>query len=170
MATIKEKLRLETEKSPNEIILHREGIFYIAYEHSAWLFVTLVQGFKVKKRFVKNVGAEVASIGFPMTSLKNLVGERACVEEDCVARVEIPASEMPATDGFETWKGSLPLCVASNVATDDVQNVLQPAGGKEQEIITRLRVFPIESRSPMECMLFLIELKGLLQDGYIHRT
>ena len=47
------------------IYFYREGIFLKAYERSAYAFVTGVQSFRGKKRFVKNVNQEIVSIGFP---------------------------------------------------------------------------------------------------------
>ena len=51
------------------IYFYREGIFLKAYERSAYAFVTGVQSFKIKNRFVKNVNQEIVSIGFPSEGL-----------------------------------------------------------------------------------------------------
>lgn len=53
------------------LYFYREGVFYKAYEHSAYLFVKHVKPFQVKKRMVKSVKQEVVSIGFPTNSLTN---------------------------------------------------------------------------------------------------
>lgn len=57
---------LSTERNnTSHIYLYREGIFYKAYERSAYAFVTTVQQFMVKKKFFKCTNCEVVSIGFP---------------------------------------------------------------------------------------------------------
>ena len=85
--TIKEKLILETKKQNNEIILHREGIFYIAYEHSAWLFSVVLHSFKVKKVYVKCVAQEVVSIGFPMASLEKMAVDCEMADDGGIVRL-----------------------------------------------------------------------------------
>ena len=155
--TIKEKLTLETAKLGNEIILHREGIFYIAYERSAWLFSVALHTFKVKKQFVKCVAQDVVSIGFPMTSLERYVADCKLYEEDGGVRLLLPSEKIPLVYDFEQWKESqqyvapkLPETINDDVAENSVPM---------SEIIKRIKDFPIECKTPVECMLFLIEIK-----------
>lgn len=70
MSNLQEILSNESENT-HSIYLYREGVFYKAYERSAYLFVKNVKPFMVKKRFVKSVNQEVVSIGFPTNSLHN---------------------------------------------------------------------------------------------------
>lgn len=74
MANLQEILRIESENS-DKIHFYREGVFYKAYEQSAYLFVTHVKPFMVKKQFVKSVNREVVSIGFPTNSIHNPLAE-----------------------------------------------------------------------------------------------
>lgn len=175
MATIKEKLRLEAEKPLNTVILHREGVFYIAYEHSAWLFSVAVHTFKVKKQYVKCVTGEVVSIGFPMNSLEKLATGRSFTVENGIVHLVLPQYEVPCEGTFEEWKSAQPLC-ASQVARNKTVSataadvpVLQSHNPAEAEALARLRAFPVESRTPVECMCFVSELKQLL-NGCIYRT
>ena len=80
------------------LYFYREGVFYKAYEQSAYLFVKYVKPFQVKKRFVKSVKQEVAS---------------------------------------ERWRADIPLM--------------------------QVRMFPIEAKTPLDCMLFLSEIKKQLE-------
>lgn len=175
MATIKEKLRLEAEKSLNTVILHREGVFYIAYEHSAWLFSVAVHTFKVKKQYVKCVGRDVVSIGFPMNSLEKLAAGRSLAVENGAVHLVLPQHEVPCEGTFEEWKSAQPLCASSAVRSETVSAtaadvpVLRSHNPGEAEVLARLRAFPVESRTPVECMCFVAELKQLL-NGCIYRT
>ncbi|MDR1756205.1 MAG: hypothetical protein LBR65_04495 [Culturomica sp.] len=62
--TKKEILSLEQENVAC-IRLFLEGMFWIAYEQSAFRFFHSVRPHRVKKKFVKSVGCELVSLGFP---------------------------------------------------------------------------------------------------------
>lgn len=161
--TIKEKLVLETTKPGNEIILHREGVFYIAYERSAWLFSMAVHTFKVKKMYVKCVAQDVVSIGFPMAALERYVAGCKVDEGDGVVRLSLPGDKMPLVDDFEQWKERQQYIAPkqkSEIANDDVAENDTPFS----EIVKRIKDFPIECKTPVECMLFLIEMKNCCKE------
>ncbi len=63
-----------TLESANEgaIHLYKEGVFWKAYQQSAYLFHTQVYAYQVKLKHVKCVAKTVASIGFPDSSLQHL--------------------------------------------------------------------------------------------------
>ena len=156
--TIKEKLTLETAKPDNEIILHREGVFYIAYEHSAWLFSVVLHCFKVKKVYVKCVAQDVVSIGFPMASLERYVAGCKVNEGEGCVKLSLPADKIPLLDDFEQWKEcqqyvppKLPETACDDVAENDIPM---------SDIIKKIKDFPIECKTPVECMLFLIQIKN----------
>lgn len=58
MSNLVEVLSKEQDNT-HTIYFYREGVFYKAYEQSAYLFVHHVKPFQVKKRFVKSVKREV---------------------------------------------------------------------------------------------------------------
>ena len=156
--TIKEKLILESNKQNNEIILHREGIFYIAYEHSAWLFSVALHCFKVKKVYVKCVAQEVVSIGFPMVSLDKLATGCEMTDEGGVMRLLVPACKQPQNNEFEQWKDMQQCAVPKEqqVAGNDDSSLLE----SKLDLLEKINVFPIECKTPVECMLFLIDIKN----------
>lgn len=53
MSNLSEILRNESSNT-GTIYFYREGVFYKAYERSAYLFVKYVKPFQVKKRMVKD--------------------------------------------------------------------------------------------------------------------
>lgn len=71
------------------VYFYREGVFYKAYERSAYLFVHHIKPFQVKKRFVKSVKKEVVTIGFPTHSLYNYFSKEQVVEQENEAKVEL---------------------------------------------------------------------------------
>lgn len=46
------------------IILRKEGLFWRAYEVSAWLFITSLKEYNPTKKFYKVISNEVVHIGF----------------------------------------------------------------------------------------------------------
>lgn len=149
---------MENNKQNNEIILHREGIFYIAYEHSAWLFSVALHCFKVKKVYVKCVAQDVVSIGFPMASLDKLAVDCEMADDGTVMRLIVPACKLPKKNEFELWRDmqqSVALKEQPAVGNDD-SSLLE----SKLDLLEKINVFPIECKTPVECMLFLIDIKN----------
>lgn len=88
MSNLKEILHKESENT-HTLHFYREGVFFKAYEHSAYLFVKYVKPFMVKKRFVKSVNQEVVSIGFPTNSLHNYFEKDKIQEDERMAAVAL---------------------------------------------------------------------------------
>ena len=73
--TTNEILQLE-ENNTNLVVLYREGMFWKAYERSAYLICTQIHPFRVTTRYIsKLAGASITSIGFPDTSLEKFMGK-----------------------------------------------------------------------------------------------
>ncbi len=75
MAQIKEILEIENHRTNDwtTIYLFAEGLFYRAYEWSAWLCCRYVNEFKVTRRELKNENGSIVFIGFPVASLSKFV-------------------------------------------------------------------------------------------------
>lgn len=58
-----------------EIRLCAEGLFWKAYERSAYACCTQLRAFKPTKKYIKAMDGELVSIGFPQSSLSTLVDE-----------------------------------------------------------------------------------------------
>jgi hypothetical protein len=58
------------DRNTGEIHLHKEGIFWKAYQQSAYLFTQEVKIFKTSKRIVKSLSREIISLGFPQNALE----------------------------------------------------------------------------------------------------
>lgn len=103
MPTISEILQEERTCTSGQVVLFLEGKFWKAYERSAWA-LTRLYNFKPSKRFVKLVGEEVISVGFPLEQLpKYLPG--AVLEAEgkrCRSLVALAADEM----AFREWKST----------------------------------------------------------------
>ena len=150
----------------NEIHLYLEGIFWKAYEYSAYRFTFGICAFSPKKKYIKAVGQEMISIGFPMDSLKkhsalfDLVSQS---EKECTV---IPKSCTPPQP-FEEWKASIPLW-SNNPVPASVETAVQQQQqlkSEAEKIVDEIRRYNLANATPMECMMWLSQLKTRINNG-----
>ena len=103
MPTIKEILQEERTRENTCLVLFLEGKFWKAYERSAYA-LTRLYNFKPSKRFIKLVGEDIISVGFPQEQLPKYL-HNAVVDESgkmCRATVQCVYEQQ----AFEEWKAS----------------------------------------------------------------
>ena len=66
--TIAEKIEYATNKKI--VTFFKEGLFYKCYNEDAMVFSQKVRAYKVNSKFVKSVGTEVLSLGFPVSEIE----------------------------------------------------------------------------------------------------
>lgn len=164
--TKKEIFELESDNF-DHIHLFLEGTFWIAYEKSAFRFVKFVRPYRIKKKFIKNVGSEMASLGFPTSALDGLSSSAPTLEivsrSDKQATLKVHGTF--TAEEFGQWKSEIPLLVpdTGNHVSDtspEVIDISNPIPGLT-EIICRIRNFDIGNKTPLECMFFISELKRI---------
>ncbi|MBQ9357019.1 MAG: hypothetical protein IJT98_07005 [Prevotella sp.] len=158
-----------------ELHLHREGTFLRAYDWSAWLGCRYLHDFKASKRQFKDINEPVAYIGFPETSLHKWLPEGAeqRVEDEKHLVLRLPQTMLTETpeamaDAYTQWKDALPL-------TESQGKTRAKSGGDDGDwqrtaasphtltaIMQRILAWPIESKSPLESMMFLADVKQQL--------
>ncbi len=146
---IKEILQIE-QKNTNFIFLHKEGLFWRAYERSAYFFTLYIKEYQIIKKFYKNVNSEVVYLGFHSNSLEQIL--------QSVNKKNVQKSEKQIiVDNFQLdinkfifWKSEIKLWQSSNTL---------PKLSARTEIITKIRNYPIVSKTPIECQQFIIELQ-----------
>lgn len=145
---------LQKEKENKGIILHKEGIFWRAYEVSAYVFASEIKSYNVKVKYYKNVNREVVYLGFPATYLDTIIklcGKKGyTVQEQSESEIVIKGSI--EAEGYAAWK------------KDIVQAIKQTDVSKENEIssmdISReIVAYPLASKTPMEAQHFLYEIQ-----------
>ena len=150
-----EEIASREDANRAEIALYPEGLFYKAYERSAFAFVTRISAFKPSKKRIKYLGRDIVSIGFPAGYL---------------------------TRYFEAWKSSLPLkepkgrtVPAAEAGLAELHGAPCPVAGSPQSlqaglpkgageasaerIVRMIRDFRLESATPVQCVMFIAELK-----------
>ena len=166
--TQKEILAHESADS-NEIHLYQERMFWKAYEYSAYRFVFGICAFSAKKKFVKAIGRDMVSIGFPKDSLKKHAALFEMVSQsdnECT----IIAKGCTPSKPFEEWRKEVPMYVKSTPPPVSetppyvVETIYQPRSEAEQ-IVDEIRCYNMESKTPMECMMWLSQLKARINNG-----
>ena len=63
---------IKTEDNTS-IYLHNEGLFWRAYDYSAYAFVNSIKQYNAKKKFIKKVNNEIVFLGFPASAFNNIL-------------------------------------------------------------------------------------------------
>lgn len=93
----------------DRIVLYREGLFWKAYERSAFAVCSQVRPFKPTKKALKTLGGgELISIGFPTLSESAVLGALVRIAEEPM-RLVLAAPRPIVAREFEAWKASQPL-------------------------------------------------------------
>lgn len=161
MPTYIDVIKFEEEAPSNTIRLVKSGEFYRAYNHSAWLFQCCITEHKVMRKYVKSLKTDIYYIGFPEKSLFNNIGERKSAKTEYGFDIELNIEEIPDEEAYETWKTTI---VTEPSSKGDFNSLPLAGMEAEREVIKRLRNFPLENKTMIECTVFLSELRRLLNN------
>ena len=102
----------------DRIILYKEGLFWKAYERSAYALCIQVWPFKPTKRSLKSLdGGCIVSVGFPWKHEDKHIRALECLERSD-ERLTLAAVSKIDPVVFENWKDQLPLRVPAVRRTD----------------------------------------------------
>jgi hypothetical protein len=154
--TIKEKIQHTDASTVN---FHKEGIFWMAYEQSAYAVCKLKE-YKANKKFVKAVNAEVVSVGFPDKALGGILSYFE-IQQKTDSQISLRTRGELSLQTVQQWKAELPLVEKAHptVPAGTVSN--SPVGSLKQCVCQQLHSFDLANATPMRCMVFLSELKTL---------
>ncbi len=161
MPTYTEAIRFEEDAPRGVIRLVKSGEFYRAYNHSAWLFQCCIAEHRVIRKYVKAMKCDIYYIGFPEKSLFGNIGERHSEKTELGFDILLSEDELPDEEGYETWKATIK---AEESSQGDFLSLPLAGADAEREVIKRLREFPLESKSMVECAVFLAELRQILSN------
>ena len=169
---LKEKINAETKTEPF-VFLHREGLFWKVYEWSAMRFDKEIRSYKLQKRFIRTVDQDVVSLGFPDSKLKDLLVDKT-FEEITPAYIKVTVSQTYDEETFNQWKAEVPLIkddISSSSSIGQTSSPTLPATvaidlpDAERNVLESLRSFRVETSTPLECLLFISELKKKLYNN-----
>ena len=161
--TMREKISCMHNSPATEIHLWKEGIFWVAYEESAYV-VWLLKKYKPTKKFIKSVDMEVVSIGFPHSVLVG--APLTCAQFPppipTDTHIIIPATGISFVhEEFLSWKNALP--VSTVVGVGDNKGIHPLVNNNNAHILARIKDFDLSYATPMDCMNFLAVIKKDLQ-------
>ncbi|PQJ81928.1 hypothetical protein [Polaribacter glomeratus] len=153
MASINEKIK---HSSVFRVNLYKEGVFWLAYEQSAY-YVWLLKGYKPTKKRYKKMNKEVVQIGFSKVdallenqNISAVTRQDAFISFNTIIPIEISK--------FEIWKNNLTSAAVAAKPTAINKNI-------QQEIIESISFFDCINKTPVEAMLFINELKIRINYG-----
>ena len=162
MAAYEQVVKFEKEAPRGVIRLVEANGFYRAYNHSAYLFHQAIAKHKVTRKFIKNINQEIVYVGFPTDKLLERIGERSHKKTELGYDVELAENELPDDSAYEEWRQTIPTEPASHGDGNSL-----PARGDElyRAICERIQTFPIESKSLIDSVAFLAEIKKVLLES-----
>ncbi len=159
MPSVENSLKYEGEAGPGVVRLVQSGEFVRAYERSAWRFYCCISKYKVIRMYSKRLQREVFFLGFPASKLLELADGRVCTKTDFGWDVALKEGEAPAEEGYEAWTREVPVEAASRAA----EAALPPSAREvEAAVCRKIRGWPLETKSPVEALVFLSEMRKLL--------
>ena len=158
--TIAEKIAKSFDKTI--FSMHREGLFYKCYNEDAMVFSQRVKSYRVNTKFVKNVGAQVLSLGFPISevekkslslvAIKSAIGAISYIEED-KSVVFILTENIK--DNYAEFQSAIISKKEKLLKKEEANNEI-----KESELIQLIEKFDLANSTPMQAMVFIQELKN----------
>ena len=145
--TAKELISLESGNH-DEIRLYKVGMFWCAYERSAYMMCSQVRELKVKADRVKSAGGQVlCKVGFPLSSFDTTAASLV-VKSRTDDEVVLKAPRAITEDQFLEWKNTHTVADSS-------------APSAEGDIVKMIRGFNVAVRKPMKGKDFIMELQRL---------
>jgi len=158
---------IELEQSNTGAIhLLKEGMFYRAYNRSA-MRLCMLQPFKVNAKYIKKVKQVIYYCGFPVSSLEKIKGK--AIENvysiDEIADKQLVISGLTDDMDYEIWKAKYKPVEKNNIIAAEQKvsyNTTTPM--QAETILKKISEFPLENSTPMQTMLFVQELKQMVNN------
>jgi hypothetical protein len=138
------------EENNYKIILHKEGLFWRAYEKSAYLFVTNIKEYNILHKYYKNIGQNIVYIGFPGTYLEQVI-EMCRQKKFPFTKTDDKIVEIKGfsqNGDFNNWKNEI-----INKEKKEIEL-------KENDILKKISDFPLASKTPIEAQQFLDNIQN----------
>jgi hypothetical protein len=157
--------KIDSAISNKYFTLFKEGLFYKCYNEDAMVFVKNVKEYKVSGKFVKSVGADVYSIGFPVSEVEK--GKMTL--EFITKKIEAKSFEIKDTQVvFLLNDGSLKYDYKEWIDTiqeEEIIKVTQESSSlynptlNTTTIISLIKNYDLANSTPMQGLGFIQELK-----------
>ena len=152
MNTVSEKI---SHLSLQEVKLYKQGLFWVAYEQSAY-YIWQLKGFKPTKKWYKNILKEVVQVGFPNVEEVLKTNDIEIIEHQ-EAYICFNIKNAIKQQSFEEWKNAL---IKTEAKTQE-NSILC----KKETLEERIVQFDISNKTPMEALFFINVLKKIIANG-----
>jgi hypothetical protein len=153
----------KTKNSINSTVftLYKEGLFYKCFNEDAMIFSQRVKGYKVTAKFVKSVGAEVLSLGFPISevvkgnltllSISESIGATNYKDEPHGIVFSLKEEIKQNYNEFQA--------VIIRAKESDAENDFSNNNASTKKIEKMILEFDLANSTPMQGLVFIQELK-----------
>jgi uncharacterized protein YeeX (DUF496 family) len=134
------------EEKAGIITIYKQGIFWVAYEYSAY-YIQQIKNYKINVKFIKALNKNIISLGFPDSSLKIFDENKKIILFDNTSTYKKFVIEYKFCENdFWKWR----------------ENLEKTKGDKEiqDSLVEEIRKFPLEKKTPIEAFLFIKNLKN----------
>lgn len=154
----------------NIFTMYKEGMFYKCYNEDAMVFSKCVKDYKISVKFVKNVGAKVMSLGFPISSVEKGNMSLEFISEKIRAKsIEASGDDVifildnaEVKSNYDIWTEAL----KQEMHVDIVKEPESPYKSIDilDNIAGMIKDFDLANSSPMQALNFIQQLKSVLNN------
>ncbi len=154
--TVSEIIEIEIGNT-GSVILHKEGLFWKAYEHSAYLFHTRIRPLQLSSKRIKYLNRDIIYFGLPDNSLEKLL------ESNTQWNPERDTNKI-TINGFHIDQEEFGIWKYNNVTPINVPDRSEKSSDYvyASKIFEKIKKFPVLNKSPLDCQNFIIELQNTL--------
>jgi hypothetical protein len=157
--TIAEKIEYAADKKV--VTFFKEGLFYKCYNEDAMVFTKKVRAYKVKVKYVKNVGSKVLSLGFPISEIEkeNLKLQSILEAIEATNYIEKPYGIVFSLKA-DIKKNYLEYCDTIQISTDIVTEKQFEYNKTTNDLLVKMILeFDLANSTPLQGLVFIQELK-----------
>jgi hypothetical protein len=161
--TIAEKIEYATDKKI--VTFFKEGLFYKCYNEDAMVFVQKIKEYKVSSKFIKSIGAEVLSLGFPVSEVQkgnisfNTISEavKAVSYKEDTHRVVFSLKE-DIKQHYNEFKEAIITFRESDTKKESIN-----VDKNIHNLVKIIQEFDLANHTPMQAIVFIQELKNQIK-------
>ncbi len=118
----------------DRIALYREGLFWKAYERSAYALCTQVRPFKPTRKILKTLaGGDIVSVGFPTHAADRILAGLRRLDDSSLSCISDASSAAGASDAAVAVSVGADACAAGSVANASAGSCAAPHASTTRE-------------------------------------
>ncbi len=119
----------------DRIALYREGLFWKAYERSAFALCTQVRPFKPTRKVLKTLaGGDIVSVGFPTHAADRILAGLRRLDDSSLSCISDASSAAGASDAAVAVSAGFDACAAGSVANASAGFCAAPHASATREL------------------------------------